>query len=382
LAFLVRRTRDVDAAEDALAEAFASALERWPRDGVPERPEAWLLTAARHRLIDAARRAAVRERFAAPLAVAAQAAEERVWAEQPFPDERLGMLFACAHPALDAALRAPLLLQVVLGVDARRIASAFLVAPATMSQRLVRAKTKMRTAGIAFEVPERAHAYERLEAVLDAIYAAFGIAWDEAGAEGATDDLADEALFLARTVAELMPDEPEAHGLHALLLFVSSRRDARRDTQGTYVPLDEQDPRRWSHATIDEAERVLRRAGTHAIGRFQLEAAIQSAHAARIREGIDTWPTIVRLYDALTARTGALGAAVGRAAAHARVHGNAAGLRILATLDRERVATYQPYWALRAHLNGESGDYDRAIGLAHDPAARTFLIRARGAAQR
>lgn len=359
--------------EDALSDAFVSALERWPRDGVPERPEAWLLTAARRRLADAARRVEVRERLAPSLAVAAEAAEERAWATRSFPDERLGMLFACAHPALDPAIRAPLLLRVVLGVDAERIASAFLVSPAAMRQRLVRAKEKMRTAGIAFEAPEPARAYERLDAVLGAVYAAFGMSWDEAGSDGGPLDLTNEAIFLARTIASFMPDEPEARGLLALLLFVESRRGARSDDSGAYVPLDAQDARLWSRTLIAEAEAVLRSAGTQSIGRFQLEAAIQSAHASRVHGVRVCWPEIVRLYDALVERSAALGAAVGRAAAHARVYGSARGLRLLGELDAARVANYQPYWALRAHLTGDARDYERAIGLAENTAVRAFL---------
>lgn len=289
------------------------------------------------------------------------------------------MLFACAHPAIDASLRAPLLLRVVLGVDAERIASAFLVSPAAMRQRLVRAKTKIRTAGISFEVPEPRRAYERRETVLDAIYAAFGLSWEEAGVDGGAVDLTQEAIFLARTVADLMPEEPEMHGLLALMLFVESRRGARRDAAGGYVPLDAQDPRRWSRELILEAERALRRAGTQAIGRFQLEAAIQSAHAARLHGDVTDWSAVARLYDALVERSDALGAAVGRAAAHARAYGDAAGLRILAPLEAARVASYQPYWALRAHLTRDVTDYDRAIGLAENAAARAFLIAARNA---
>jgi RNA polymerase sigma-70 factor, ECF subfamily len=380
LAFLARDSRDIAAAEDALADAFAAALECWPRDGVPQRPEAWLLAAARRKLVDAVRRAEVRERHATALAHAVEAAQERAWSEEPFPDERLGMLFACAHPAIDADVRAPLMLRVVLGVDAARIASAFLISPAAMRQRLVRAKTKIRAAGIAFTVPESREARERLATVLDAMYAAFGVSWEESGINGAALDLTQEAIFLARMVATLMPKEPEAYGLLALMLFVESRRNARRDLHGAYVPLDEQDTQLWSHDIIDDAERTLRRAGTHAIGRFQLEAAIQSAHAARARDGVTDWSAIASLYDALVVHTGALGAAVGRAAAHARAYGKEAGLSALACIDATRVATYQPYWAVRAHLTGSAADYDQAIGLAESTAARTFLIAARDAA--
>ncbi len=315
-----------------------------------------------------------------PLTVAAEAAQERAWTDRPFPDERLGMLFACAHPAIDVALRAPLLLRAVLGVDAGRIASAFLVSPEAMRQRLVRAKTKMRTAGITFEVPEPSQAHERLESVLDATYAAFGLSWEDAGADGGAADLTQEAIFLARTVTGLMPEAPEAHGLLALMLFVESRRAARRDAAGAYVPLDAQDPRLWSRELIEDAERALRRAGTRAIGRFQLEAAIQSAHAARLSGNVADWTAIVRLYDALVECSDALGAAVGRAAVHARAYGNEAGLRVLAALDATRIGNYQPYWALRAHLTRNPTDYDRAIGLTENAATRTFLIDARNAA--
>ncbi len=372
-AYLARRSRDPSAVEDALADAFVGALERWPHDGVPQRPEAWLLTAARRRLTDAARRSAVRERLAPSLALVAQAAEERAWASLAFPDERLGMLFACAHPALEASIRAPLLLRVVLGVSADRIASAFLVSPVAMRQRLVRAKEKMRTNGMSFDVPEPAQARERLDAVLDAVYAAFGLSWDEAGSDGGPLDLTREAIFLARTIASLMPSEPEAKGLLALLLFVESRRAARFDRVGGYVPLEEQDTRLWAREPIAEAEAVLRSAGTHAIGRFQIEAAIQSAHASRVC-GIDpSWPDIALLYDALVERSPALGAAIGRVAAHARAEGTAVGLQLLRSIDATRVAKYQPYWALRAHLTGDARDYERAIGLAENSAVRAFL---------
>ena len=215
--------------------------------------------------------------------------------------------------------------------------------------------------------------------MLDAIYAAFGVSWEEAGADGRAVDLTQEAIFLARTIAELMPQEPEVHGLLALLLFVESRRAARRDAAGAYVPLDAQDPAQWSRTAIEEAEWRLARAGTRAIGRFQLEAAIQSAHAARVRGEVTNWVAVAQLYDALVLLSGALGAAVVRAAAHARASGKAAGLNALDALDAERVAAYQPYWALRAHLTEDVRDYDRAIGLTEHLAARAFLIEARNA---
>ena len=283
------------------------------------------------------------------------------------------MLFACAHPAIDRGVRTPLVLRAVLGIDAGRIASAFLVSPAAMRQRLVRAKAKIRDAGIAFEVPDPAHLDGRLAVVLDAIYAAFGLSWEDGSSGGS--DLNREALWLARVVAELMPRAAEAQGLLALLLFVEARRDARR-VDGEYVPLDRQDPARWSAPMLTEAEAALARAAGDPPGRFALEAAIQAEHVARRRGAATDWARIARLYDEL-ATFGALGALVSRAAAHARAYGAAAGLTALEALDAERVAAYQPYWAVRAHLTRAAADYDRAIGLAQDEATRRFLVAKR-----
>jgi predicted RNA polymerase sigma factor len=258
VAFLTVRSRDVAAAEDALADAFHAALETWPRTGVPDRPEAWLLTAARRRLIDHARHARVHAEAMPALIAIADEAQALASSDIVFPDERLKMLFLCAHPAIDARVRAPLMLQTVLGLDAARIASAFLVQPSAMGQRLTRAKAKIRDAGIAFELPQPAQLPPRLDAVLDAIYAAYGGGWEDmAGADPRRKGLAAEAIDLGRLLVRLMPTEPEAQGLLALMLHSAARRDARRSASGAYVPLSEQDVARWSTAMIDEAEQSL-----------------------------------------------------------------------------------------------------------------------------
>ncbi|HEX4870925.1 MAG TPA: DUF6596 domain-containing protein, partial [Nevskiaceae bacterium] len=258
LAYTARRTHELAAAEDALADAFVAALETWPRRGVPANPEAWLLTAARNRLTDSQRHHQVRDEAQPVLEWLAEQAEIDPTAPAPLPDERLHMLFLCAHPAIDGQAHTPLMLQAVLGLDAARIASAFLVAPATMSQRLVRAKRKISEARIDFELPEGPLRAERLEAVLEAIYAAYGTGWeDPQGADARRAGLAEEALFLARLLAELLPEEPEVLGLLALICHCEARREARRDAEGRYVPLAEQDPQRWSRALIAEAQQAL-----------------------------------------------------------------------------------------------------------------------------
>ena len=382
VAYLAVHTRDVSAAEDALSEAFAAALTDWPLQGTPANPEAWLLTVARRKAIDVARRRHIGDVATAQLQILAEGSHAAL-TDDVFPDYRLGLLFACAHPAIDATIRAPLMLQAVLGLDATRIASAFLVAPATMGKRLVRAKDKIREACIPFRVPERDELPSRLDAVLDAIYIAFAEGWTDAdGTDVVRRDLTDEAIFLARLVTDLLPNEAEASGLLALLLYAQARRDARRNALGDYVPLAEQNSARWNASMIDEAEALLLHASTlGSIGRFQLEAAVQSAHVLGCRIGQTDWSALVQLYDALTRLTGSPVVAINRALAIAALHGAEAALAAMPTPASDaRLAEYQPYWAARAELLARTGGcleanhaYDLAIGLERDPAVRRFL---------
>jgi RNA polymerase sigma-70 factor (ECF subfamily) len=390
LAYLSRETRDVAGAEDALSETLLAALTSWPTDGVPRQPEAWLLTAARHRLIDQSRRRRVRAEHQDTVRLLTLESATAAVTGDTFVDRRAELLFVCAHPAIDPSLHTPLMLQTVLGLDAARIAQAFLVSPATMSQRLVRAKRKILEAGIPFELPQEDDLPHRLEAVLEAIYAAYGLGRDEvAGIDQSEEGLAGEAVWLARVVLDRLPDEPEVHGLLALMLFCDARSAARRTPDGRYVPLSEQNPATWDADVIREAEVELGAASRLGrIGPFQLEAAIQSVHAERARTGRTDWAAIVLFYEHLVQVAPTLGARVARAAAIAEAHGAAAGLAELDRIDRASVATYQPYWAVRAHLLRQAGEtsaaaevrdaYDRAIGLAQDPATRQFLLERRG----
>jgi len=387
LAYLSSQRRDADDAEDALSEALLAALESWPREGIPKQPDAWLLTVARHRLVDRARRTRVRAEQAPVLQELAAEPRDSATAGETFPDRRVELMFVCAHPAIDPALHAPLMLQTVLGLDAARIAQAFLVSPATMGQRLVRAKRKIREAGIPFRFPAAHELPQRLEAVLEAIYGAFGLGHDEAaGADAPGKDLVDEAIWLARVVRERMPDEPEVRGLLALMLFCNARREAATSPYGGYVPLLDQDVALWWADEIREAEGELSEAARSGrIGRFQLEAAIQSVHAERARTGRTDWAAIATFYDSLVALAPTLGARVAQAAAVAEASDPDAGLVMLDALDASLVTTYQPYWAVRAHLlrrldrgSEAVAAYDRAIGLTQDPAVRRFLLDRRG----
>lgn len=300
VAFLAARTGDVAGAEDALSEAFTAALADWSANGVPRSPEAWLLTTARRKLIDAGRRRRTGDDATDHLLLMADEMEAAV-NENTMPDRRLALMFACAHPAIDAGIRAPLMLQTILGFDAATIASAFLVAPQTMAQRLVRAKSKIRQAGIPLRIPVREELRERLDTVLEAIYAAFAEGWtDPGGTESRRRNLAEEGIWLGRLVASLLPDEPEALGLLALMLYAESRRAARRNAAGDYVPLGEQDTLLWDVPMIEEAEALLRRASFGGdTGRYQIEAAVQSAHIVRRLSGRADWAAIERLYELL-----------------------------------------------------------------------------------
>lgn len=391
VAYLASRSGDLAGAEDALSEAFVAALEHWPRSGVPEKPEAWLLTVARNRILDAVRRAKrgveAQGIFRSHVLEAQSRVRwETIWdatLEPAFPDERLKLLFLCAHPAIDPRVQTPLLLQTVLGVDAARIAPAFLVAPTTMGQRLVRAKAKIRDAGIRFVLPDTMELPERLSAVLEAVYAAYGTGWEDVtGAEGVR-GFVGEAIYLARMVVDMLPEEPEAIGLLALLLFCEARSGSRRNEAGEFVPLKEQDTANWNRAQIVEAEQLLSTAASmKKMGRFQLEAAIQSAHIQYAITGTRNDRAIVTLYEGLVRFAPTVGAYTAYAIASGEAYGAAAGLAILDTLPSEVIPNYQPYWVGKAHLlaglkrHDECRDaYRMAIGLSEEPAIRTYLNR-------
>jgi predicted RNA polymerase sigma factor len=392
VAFLASRTRDVASAEDALAEAFASALVDWPANGCPRNPEGWLLTVARRKLIDSVRRRQTGEAAGTQLQILAEGLEDaaaQAERDMQIPDKRLALLFACAHPAIEAGIRAPLMLQVVLGLDGETIASAFLVSPAAMRKRLSRAKEKIQQAGIPFSIPEREELPHRLDAVLEAIYAGFAEGWtDPSGTDAIRRDLIDEAIFLARLVVELLPQEAEGLGLLALMLHAEARRPARRNAAGEYVPLAEQDPAQWNSQMIEEAESLLYQASTlETIGRYQLEAALQSAHAYRRRTGHNNWAEVVQLYDALFAITGSPVVAINRALAIAELHGPQAATEAIKDIATDgRLNEYQPYWAARAELLSKTGAHDEArqayemaIGLERDMTVRAFLQKRQAA---
>jgi len=387
LALLAARTRDVAAAEDALADAFAAALSAWPRGDVPDNPEAWLFAAAKRKLIDAARRRRTATEGEAQIALGIEELEAETTARDA-PDRRLGLMFACAHPAIEESARTPLMLQAVLGFSAERIAAAFLVEPSAMSQRLVRAKKKIRDSGIGFDVPPSAEWSARFAAVLDAIYAAYTAGWsDPLGADPERRGLAEEAVWLARVLSSQLRAEPEPLGLLSLMLHLEARRPARRDKDGCFVPLDEQDVSLWRRDLIAEAETLLRTASVaKRPGRYQLEAAIQSAHATRAWRGEADWDAIVLLYAALADITGSPVAGLNAAAAVARRDGAVAGMAALDALDVATLRDYQPYWALNADLLAQLGRraearaaYDEAMARESDVAVIRFLSDRRSA---
>lgn len=372
------------AAEDALSEAFAAALRTWPERGVPHNPEGWLLTVARRSLGHGERAAKVREQHRYTVEQLQNTLAEGPDGAVQFPDERLKLMFVCAHPAIDAAARTPLMLQTVLGLDASRIASAFLVSPAAMGQRLVRAKSRIRDAGIAYEVPTGDALSPRLDDVLAAIYTAFNAGWDvmaeTATGEGTPQGFAEEAIWLGQVLVALMP-EPEALGLLALMYHCEARRAARRDEAGAFVPLDRQDHSRWSWAMIRQGEALLAQAARAGQpGRYQCEAAIQSVHCEVVRTGTPRWPALEQLYDALLVFTDAVGVQVGRAAVLLRSRGAAHALSALEALPGALTQTYQPYWVTYAHVLRHAGRLEeanralqRALGLTQDPAVRAWL---------
>ncbi|MBV6657861.1 MAG: RNA polymerase subunit sigma-70 [Devosiaceae bacterium] len=390
VAILAKRTGDLAAAEDALADAFAQALRKWPEDGIPKNPESWLVTVARNRDTDRLRSSAHRTQIAGDAlstlerrADAAIAETMNSLAIDTIPDERLKLMFVCAHPAIGAEIRTPLMLQTILGLDAATIGTAFAVPAATMAQRLVRAKAKIKQAAIPFELPDQDVMPERLDSVLEAIYGAYATHWMAAsgGTQGTARDLCQEALFLADLIVDLLPDHAEALGLAALVWFIHARSAARLDETGALVPLDQQDTALWNRMALARAQALLGRASAQrTLGRYQLEAAIQSVHAARAETGRTDWGALVQLYEGVLALAPTLGAAVAQAAAVGEAHGPEAGLRALERLDAKALESFQPAWATRAHLLAGTANhlaarsaFQRAIDLATDVPSRRHL---------
>nr|WP_171208692.1 MULTISPECIES: DUF6596 domain-containing protein [unclassified Ruegeria] len=376
IAMLASRTGDIIAAEDALSDAFVTALKTWPDCGIPDKPEAWLLTVAKNRRIDQARRDA---RLVVTDEANDMADATAIEPEEVELDERLKLMFVCAHPAIDEAIRAPLMLQTVLGLEAEQIAHAFLVKPATMAQRLVRVKKKIKSAGIPFVVPDPKAYPERMVSVLEAVYGAYSVDWLEGDGE-----LSHEAFFLSNILSELAPENPEALSLTALIGFVEARRDARlRD--GVLVPVPEQDVELWDKQLIDRSASVLAQASLkrppHSVpGRFQLEAAIQSVHAARSVTGKTDWRALSQLYAGLMHSYPSIGGAVSRAAVVAEDAGPAEGLKILDLINYDRLNDYQPFHAVRAQCLAELGQtakaaeaYAKAHSLCTDHPSKLWL---------
>jgi RNA polymerase sigma-70 factor, ECF subfamily len=379
LALLASRYSDISLAEDALADAFRLALEHWPRDGVPDNPEGWLMTTAKNRRLDVLRRTT-----RSPVVAVEElpdAIDEDAEDREAIPDKRLQLMFVCAHPAIDASVHTPLMLQVVLGFESADIGRAFLTSPAALQQRLVRAKRKIKDSGISFSLPDRHVMPERIDAVLEAVYGAYALSW-QSSSDGR--DMTGEAQFLSQLLAQLLPQEPEILGLDAILCFIQSRKPVR-GAVARYIPLHEQDASLWDAALVARGEaNLLAASRLKKIGRYQLEAAIQHAHVRRVRDRVPAWPAVLALAEGLCRMFPTAGAHAERIAALAEVKGPRLALNELESFQASLETAFQPIEALRADLLarlGESGEarkaYDKAISITVEPQLRAWLAERR-----
>jgi len=394
-ATLIRILGDIDLAEDAVAEAFAIAAEQWPAHGVPPNPGGWITTTARNRAIDRLRREATRtDRYLAANRLQSDDMEPEPNPElddldafvDVVPDDQLRLMFLCCHPALAADTQVAMTLRLLGGMETPEIARVFLVPEATVAQRIVRAKRKLRDNCAPYRVPRAAELPDRLHAVLAAIYLIYTEGHTATAGPSLTRlDLSSEAIRLGRVLVELMPDEPEAVGLLALMLLTEARRSARTAADGSLVRLADQDRRRWDRSLIDEGHALVRAClRRNRPGPFQLQAAIAAVHADAQTAASTDWSQIVALYDQLYALSPNGVVALNRAIAIGELHGADAGLAALAELDAAALETYQPYHAARADLLARAGRgpaavaaYSRAIDLSTNPTERAFLERRR-----
>lgn len=386
VAILAAKSGDIALAEDMLADAFYKALTTWDRTGIPERPEAWLMTVAQNGLKDHYKRAEARlvEPLFDDTLMLRHDMEEKT--SDDFPDERLKLLFVCAHPAIDEKIRTPLMLQTVLGVDVKDIAPLWLLPTATLQQRLVRAKRKIKAANIAFQYPDTEDFAARLDTVLNAIYALYCVEMNNDFAATKPHSLSEEALFLCQLINDLLPQSAEAWGLTALMAFSAAREQARV-VDGEYIPLSEQDTARCHDDLIRFGNLALTRAKSlQHIGRFQLEAAVQSVHCTRKYSRKTDWLAVCQLYFALLKQSPSLGAQVAYASALAEAYDVKAGLSVLDSIDKKIVEHFQPYHATKGMLlkkliqdkNNEQSECAkahllRAAELSTQPVIKAYL---------